>query len=98
MVYCIQILGLIGLDRQKQTVIALISFMTNLFNIKPIKEKNCICIKQILSLAHSDYRYCKGGWDSILEIINKLHYYYLLYTMPKEEYYAKRGKNKIFQK
>ncbi len=85
MVYCIQIFGLIGLDRQKQTVIALICFMTNLFNIKPIKEKNCICIKQILSLAHSDYRYCKGGWDSILEIINKLHYYYLLYTMPKEE-------------
>jgi hypothetical protein len=64
------------LEQQKQTVISLICFMSNLLQIKPIKEKNIFCIKQILILANGDYRFCKGGWDSILKIINKLHFYY----------------------
>ena len=84
-VYIIQILGLMELEQQKQTVIALICFMSNLLQVKPIKEKNIYCIKQILFLANGDYRFCKGGWDSILKIINKLHFYYLLDTMPKFE-------------
>ena len=84
-VNCIQIFGLMRLEKQKQTVISLICFMTNLLQIKLIKEKNIICIKQILFFANNNYFYCKGCWDSILEVINKLHYYYLLYTMSKEE-------------
>ena len=47
----------------------------------------------ILSLANSDYRYYKGSWSFILEIINKLYYYLSLISMPKdekEEYYKKK--------
>ena len=84
-VYIIKILGLMELEQQKQTVISLICFMSNLLQIKPIKEKNIFCIKQILLLANGDYRFCKGGWDSILKIINKLHFYYLLDTISKNE-------------
>ena len=94
--YIIQILGLMELEQQKQTVIALICFMTNLLQIKPIKEKNIFCIKQILFLANGDYRFCKGGWDMILKIINKLHFYYLLDSMPKIEKYEYIKKNKNF--
>ena len=84
-VYIIKILGLMELEQQKQTVISLICFMSNLLQIKTIKEKNIFCIKQILFLANGDFRFCKGGWESILKIINKLHFYYLLDTMPKYE-------------
>ena len=84
-VHIIQILGMMELEQQKQTVIALICFMSNLLQIKQIKEKNIFCIKQILFLANGDFRFCKGGWDSILKIINKLHFYYILDTMPKIE-------------
>ena len=91
-VYIIKILGLMELEQQKQTVISLICFMSNLLQIKTIKEKNIFCIKQILNLANGDFRFCKGGWDSILKIINKLHFYYLLDTMTKTE------KEEIIQK
>ena len=91
-VYIIKILGLMELEQQKQTVISLICFMSNLLQIKIIKEKNIFCIKQILNLANGDFRFCKGGWDSILKIINKLHFYYLLDTMTKNE------KDEIIQK
>ena len=94
----IQILGLMELEQQKQTVIALICFMSNLLQIKMIEEKNIFCIKQILFLANGDFRFCKGGWDSILKIINKLHFYYLLDTMNQneKENYIKKNKNKNF--
>ena len=99
-VYIIQILGLMGLEQQKQTAISLICFMSNLLQIKPIKEKNIFCIKQILILANGDYRFCKGGWDSILKIINKLHFYYLLDTMMKneKEKFIKNNKNISLEK
>ena len=84
-VYIIKILGLMELEQQKQTVISLICFMSNLLQIKSIQDKNIFCIKQILNLANGDFRFCKGGWDSILKIINKIHFYYLLDTMSKTE-------------
>ena len=46
-VYIIQILGLMELEQQKQTVISLICFMSNLLQVKAITEKNIFCIKQI---------------------------------------------------
>ena len=99
-VYIIQILGLMELEQQKQTVISLICFMSNLLQIKPIKEKNIFCIKQILILANGDYRFCKGGWDSILKIINKLHFYYLLdaMTQNEKEKFIKNYKNISLEK
>ena len=88
------------LEQQKQTVISLICFMSNLLQIKPIKEKNIFCIKQILILANGDYRFCKGGWDSILKIINKLHFYYLLdaMTQNEKEKFIKNYKNISLEK
>ena len=67
-VYIIKILGLMELEQQKQTVISLICFMSNLLQIKTIKEKNIFCIKQILFLANGDFRFCKGGWDKRFKI------------------------------
>ena len=99
-VYIIQILGLMELEQQKQTVISLICFMSNLLQVKVITEKNIFCIKQILFLANDDYRFCKGGWDSILKIINKLHFYYLLNSIQKNERdeYIKKLKNLAIEK
>ena len=88
--YLIKILGLLNLDQQKQNIISNLCTMTNLLQVKQLKDKNIICIKELLSLANSDYRYCKGSWSLILEIINKLYYYLSLISMPKdekEEYY-----------
>ena len=59
--------------------------MTNLLQIKPFKTKNILCIKEILNLAFVDYRYIKGSWDIVFEIINKLHYYNLFNSMSKDE-------------
>ena len=99
-VYIIQILGLMELEQQKQTVISLICFMSNLLQVKVITEKNIFCIKQILFLANDDYRFCKGGWNSILKIINKLHFYYLLNSIQKNERdeYIKKLKNLAIEK
>ena len=99
-VYLVQILGIMELEQQKQTAIALICFMSNLLQIKTLKEKNIFCIKQILFLANGDYRFCKGGWDSILKIINKLHFYYLFDSMPKNEKedFIKKYKNISYEK
>ena len=82
---CIKILGLLGLESQKQNIISNLCTMTNLLQIKIPKEKNIICIKELLILANSDYRYCKGSWNFILEIINKIYYYLTLLSMPKDE-------------
>ena len=82
---CIKIFGLLNLNTQKQTVISFLCSMTNLIHIKPIKKKNILCIKEILFLANSDFRYGKGSWNFILDIINKLCYYTLLNSMPKDE-------------
>jgi hypothetical protein len=102
---CIKILGLLNLNTQKQTVISFFCAMTNLLHIKPLKKKNILCIKEILLLANSDYRYCKGAWNYILDIINKLCYYSLLNSMPKDEReeffnlkmknYSKKAKNNL---
>ena len=102
---CIKILGLLNLNTQKQTVISFLCAMTNLLHIKPLKKKNILCIKEILYLANTDYRYTKGSWSFILDIINKLCYYLLLYSMPKDEReeifdnkmknYSKKAKNNI---
>ena len=83
--YCIKILGLLNLETQKQNIISNLCTMTNLLQVKIPKEKNILCIKELLTLANSDYRYCKGSWNFILEIINKLYYYLTLISMPKDE-------------
>jgi hypothetical protein len=83
--YCIKILGLLNLETQKQNIISNLCTMTNLLQVKIPKEKNILCIKELLTLANSDYRYCKGSWNFILEIINKLYYYLTLLSMPKDE-------------
>ena len=85
MIKFVQIMGLINLDSQKKLIIDLICLMTNLFNNNQINDKNILCIKQILLLANDDSRFCKGGWNGIVEIINKLHYYYLLSHMSQDE-------------
>lgn len=82
---CIKIFGLLNLNTQKQTVISFLCAMTNLLHIKPLKKKNILCIKEVLYLVNSDYRYAKGSWNFILDIINKLYYYSLLNSMPKDE-------------
>ena len=102
---CIKILGLLNLNTQKQTVISFLCAMTNILHIKPLKKKHILCIKEILHLANTDYRYTKGSWNFILDIINKLCYYLLLNSMPKDEReeifdnklknYAKRTKNNL---
>ena len=83
--YCIKILGLLNLETHKQNIISNLCTMTNLLQVKIPKEKNILCIKELLTLANSDYRYCKGSWNFILEIINKLYYYLTLISMPKDE-------------
>ena len=88
--YTIKILGLLNLEQQKKNIISNLCIMTNLLQTKPLKDKDISCIKEILSLANSDFRYCKGAWSLILEIINKLYYYLSLISMrkdDKEEYY-----------
>ena len=88
--YTIKILGLLNLDQQKKNIISNLCTMTNLLQVKQLKDKDISCIKELFSLANSDYRYCKGAWGLILEIINKLYYYLSLISMPKdekEEYY-----------
>ena len=97
--YSIKILGLLNLDQFKQNIIYDLCNMTNLLQVKLLKEKNIICINQILSIANSDYRYFKGSWSIILEIINKLNYYLSLKTMTKEgiENYFKIKKQKMIE-
>ena len=82
---CIKIFGLLNLNTQKQTIISFLCVMTNLLQIKPLKKKNILCIKEILYVANIDYRYVKGSWNLVFDIINKLHYYILLNSMPKDE-------------
>ena len=82
---CIKILGLMNLNSQKQTVISFLCAMTNLFRIKPFKKKNILCINEILTLTNSDFHYVKGSWNFILDVINKLYYYILLNSLPKDE-------------
>ena len=81
----IKILGLLNLENQKQNIISNLCTLTNLLQVKVPKEKNLRCIKELLILTNSDYRYCKGSWNFILEIINKLYYYFTLISMPKDE-------------
>ena len=83
--YCVKILGLLNLETQKQTIISDLCSLTNLLQVKIPKEKNILCIKELLTLANSDFRYCKGSWNHLLEIINKLYYYLTLSSMPKDE-------------
>ena len=85
LIYSIKILGLLNLEQQKQNLISNLCTMTNLLQVKILKEKNLICIKELLQLANLDFRYCKGSWSLILEIINKLYYYLSLISMPKDE-------------
>ena len=82
---CIKILGLLNLNTQKQTVISFLCNMTNLLRMKPLKKKNILCIKEILSLTNKDYRYVNGSWNFILDVVNKLYYYLLLNSLPKDE-------------
>ena len=82
---CIKILGLLNLNTQKQTVISFLCTMTNLLRMKPFKKKNILCIKELLLLTNQDYRYINGSWNLILDIINKLYYYLLLNSLPKDE-------------
>ena len=84
-IYCIKILGLLNLENQKKNIISNLCTMTNLLQVKVPKDKNIICIKELLILANSDYRYCKGSWNFILEIIDKIYYYLTLISMPKDE-------------
>ena len=96
--FCIKILGLLNLEVQKQNIISNLCTMTNLLQVQIPKEKNIICIKELLFLANSDYRYCKGSWNFILEIINKLYYYLTLVSMPKDErelFYKNKKQNAI---
>jgi len=98
MSYCIRILGLLNLNQQKNNIISSLCTMTNLLQVKLLKEKNITCINELLTIANSDYRYCKGSWSLILEIINKLYYYLSLISMPrdeKEEYYKNKRQNAI---
>ena len=90
---CIQIFGLMNLDsQQKQALMTSFSKLTNIFSIKPIEEKNILCIKEILHLANSDCRYCKYTWNIILEIIKKIYIYHLSVNGSKLE------KEQIFKK
>ena len=82
---CIKILGLLNLNTQKQTAISFLCSMTNLLRIKPFKKKNILCIKEILLLTNKDYRYVNGSWNFILDVVNKLYYYLLLNSLPKDE-------------
>ena len=102
---CIKIFGLLNLNTQKQTIISFLCSMTNLLHIKPIKEKNILCIKEVLLLANNDYRYIKGSFSCLFDIINKLYYYILLGKLSKEEReeyfdkkiekFKKKGKNNL---
>ena len=90
---CIKIFGLLNLDsQQKQALMSSFSKLTNIFSIKPIEEKNILCIKEILHLASSDCRYCKYTWNIILEIIKKIYFYHLSVNGSKLE------KEQIFKK
>ena len=82
---CIKILGLLNLKSQKPTAISFLCTMTNLLRIKPYKTKNILCIKELLSLSNEDYRYVNGSWNFILDVVNKLKYYLLLNSLPKDE-------------
>ena len=82
---CIKILGVLNLNVQKQTVISFLCSMTNLLRIKPFKKKNILCIKELLYLTNHDFRYVNGSWSLILDVVNKLYYYLLLNSLPKEE-------------
>ena len=82
---CIKILGLLNLNTQKQTVISFLCSMTNLLRIKPFKKKNILCIKELLYLTNNDYRYVNGSWNFILDVVNKLYYFLLLNSLPKDE-------------
>ena len=96
--YCIKILGLLNLNQQKQNIISNLCTLTNLLQVKSLKDKNIICINELLSIANSDYRYCKGSWSLILEIINKLYYYLSIISMPKDEremYYKTKKQNAL---
>ncbi len=102
---CIKIFGLLNLNTPKQTVINFLCTMTNVLHIKPLKKKNILCIKEIMFLSNNDYRYIKGSWNFILDIINKLYYYIQLNSMHKDEReeifnlkmknYNKKNKNNI---
>ena len=85
LIYSAKILGLLNLENQKENIISNLCTMTNLLQVKIPKEKNIICLKELLILANSDFRYCRGSWNFILAIINKLYYYLTLISMPKDE-------------
>ena len=82
---CIKILGLLNLNTQKQTVISFLCSMTNLLRMKHFKKKNILCIKELLSLTNQDFRYVNGSWNFILDVVNKIYYYLLLNSLPKDE-------------
>ena len=98
--YFVKITGILNLNQQKQNIISILCSMTGLIETKVLKKKNIFCIKELLNKANNDFRYCKGSWNLILDIINKSYYYLTLISMSKgerEEYY-KTKRQKITNK
>ena len=95
---CIKIFSLMNLDsQQKIALMTSFSKLTNIFYIKPIEEKNILCIKEILHLASLNSKYCKFTWNIIFDIIDKIYFYHLSVNgskLEKEEIFKKINERK----
>ena len=95
---CIKIFSLMNLDsQQKIALMTSFSKLTNIFYIKPIEEKNILCIKEILHLASLNSKYCKFTWNIIFDIIDKIYFYHLSVNgskLEKEEIFKKKNERK----
>ena len=93
---CIKICGILSLGYQKGGFITSLLTMTNLAQAKEMSKKNILCIKEILSLANGDCRYCNDHWNLVFDLVNKIYFDCLYDTGSKSEKEAII--NKIIQK
>ena len=75
---CIQILGLLGLDLQKEAVFQGLYKFTNLNKGKPIGNKSISCLEKVLALAENFSKLMKGCWMDILTLLSAIDFYHSL--------------------
>jgi len=84
-VYAIKLCGLLNLELPKTALIKAICKQTNLLQVKELKEKNVLCIKNVIHLAKNEGKILKGCWKIVLDIVSKIDLYNHLNTCSKKQ-------------
>ncbi len=84
-VHAIKIAGFYNMDTERDAFVSSLQKFTQIIisgngPIKEIKEKNLLCIKQLLQLATYEGNYLRKSWYYVLDCISKIDYMHVLGT------------------